>query len=418
MTLKIVRIIFGAFGPRVVITVTALSVALAVTAVPLLSRPRASEPAKQEPGNTAEGAFRPTDLQWKGLQIAPVALRVFRSEQLTEGNIAVDDDLNTPVYSPFSGRVVKLVAKLGDHVEQGAPLFAIEAIEFVQSANTLITAVAAEKTTRTQVRQAEINERRAHELYQANGGSLKDWQQSQTDLAAAQNTLRSAEIGLASARNQLRIVNKTDQEIAALEAQPTQKLDPLVYIPAPISGTVTQRQVGIGQYIQSVASGAANPVYTIGDLSKVWLIANIREADAAQMQSGISVEVRVPAYPDRVFRARITWVAPAVDASTHRLAVRAEVDNPENALKPMMFASFTIVIGAEIEAAAVPQKAIVYEGTSARVWVAHDDRSIESRLIQVGRVANGLAEILRGVRPGEKVVSAGALFIDRAASDD
>src|SRR5580658_9389609 len=92
------------------------------------------------------GSFRPTEAQWRGLKIAPVVLVTFRSERLTEGNIAIDDDLTTPVFSPYSGRVTRLIARLGDTVERGAPLFEIQATEFVQAANTLITAVAALKT--------------------------------------------------------------------------------------------------------------------------------------------------------------------------------------------------------------------------------------------------------------------------------
>lgn len=372
-----------------------------------------SEPAPAAAA-AAPGSFRPTEAQRQGFQVETVATRTFRPEQVTEGNIALDDDLNTPVFSPFSGRVARLIAKLGDHVERGAPLFAIDATEYVQAANTLITAVAAANTARAQLAQAEINEKRAHELYLAKGGALKDWQQSQTDLGAAQNTVRSADIALAAARNELRILGKSDQDIAALEAQPTQKLDPLATVAAPIAGTVTQRQVGLGQYIQSVSSGANTPVYTIGDLSTVWLMANVREADAGTMRVGQPVEVRILADPGRVFSAKISWVAPAIDANTHRLPVRADVDNRDGALKPNMFATFTIVTGAAADSAAVPQSAIVYEGETARVWVAQDDGTVAARAVTIGRTSDGMVEIRSGLSPGEKVVTRGALFIDRA----
>jgi membrane fusion protein, heavy metal efflux system len=396
----------------------AVAVTLVVAIAPhflWIDGPRAAAPTPAKP---APGTFRPTEAQWKGLAIAPVELRSFRPEQVTEGSIALDDDLNTPVFSPYSGRVSRLIAKLGDDVERGAPLFAVDATEFVQTANTLITAVAALQTAHSQLVQAEINEKRAHELYLAKGGALKDWQQSRTDLVAAQNNLRGADIALASARNSLRILGKSDAEIAALEAQPTQKLEPVAIVTAPRSGTVTQRQVGLGQYIQSFSAGASNPVYTIGDLSMVWLIANVREVDAGAMRVGVPVEVRVPAYPSRVFNAKITWVAASIDPNTHRLPVRADVENADRALKPMMFADFTIIIGDASTAPAVPQKAIVYESTSARVWLAHDDGTLESRTVRVGRSIDGMVEILDGLSAGDKVVTSGALFIDRAASTD
>ncbi|MBV8650937.1 MAG: efflux RND transporter periplasmic adaptor subunit, partial [Alphaproteobacteria bacterium] len=263
------------------------------------------------------GSFRPTEAQWAGLKVAEVRQMTFRSEQLTDGNIANNDDMTTPVFSPYSGRVTKLIAKLGDDVEKGAPLMTVEASEFVQGQNDLITAVAALNTARAQLRLAETSEKRQHDLYDARGGALKDWQQSQVDLATAQGGLRTAEIALAAVRNRLHILGKSDQEISAIEAaQTAQKMQAEATVYAPIAGTVTQRQVGLGQYIQS---GASNPVYSIGDLSTVWLVANVREADAPLVRVGQPVEVHVLAYPQQIFKAKITWVAPAVDPTTHRL---------------------------------------------------------------------------------------------------
>ena len=383
---------------------------------PKLVYPVASQPAA--PPAPAPGTFKPTEAQYKGLKISPVALLTFHSESITEGNIAIDDDLTTPVFSPYSGRVVRLVARLGDVVEKGASLFSVEASEFVQAQNDLITALAAARTAKAQLTQAQTNERRAHDLYLAQGGALKDWQQSQTDLGAAQNALHSAEIALAAVRNRLRILGKSDDEIAALEAAPTQKIDPTAMVTAPIAGTVTQRQVGVGQYINSAANGAGSPVYTIGDLSTVWLMANVREDDVPLMHTGAPVEVRVPAYPGRVFNAKISWVGASLDPNTHRLPVRADVENPGGALKPIMFANFSITTGNDATAPAVPQSAVVYEGDAARVWLAHDDGTLESRSIRVGRVEDGRVEILDGVVAGDKLVTSGALFIDRAATSD
>jgi cobalt-zinc-cadmium efflux system membrane fusion protein len=391
-----------------------LMIATAVALLHPVAGQTTGQVAATPSSDAASGSFKPTESQWKALEIETVETRSFRPERVTEGNIAIDDDLNTPVFSPFSGRVIRLIARLGDQVEGGAPLFVVEATEFVQGANNLITAVAALKTARSQLAQAEINEKRARELYQAKGGALKDWQQSQTDLATAQNTLRSAEIALAAARNQLRILGKSDAEIAALEAQPTQKLEPMAVVPSPRSGTVTQRQVGLGQYIQSVSSGASNPIYTIGDLSTVWLIANVREADAGLMHVGAPVEVRVLAFPERTFTAKLSWVAPAIDPNTRRLSVRADVQNPNGELKPMMFATFSIITGAPVTTPAVPQQAIVYEGDTARVWVAQDGGSIAARAIVTGRTQEGMVEITAGLTAGERVVTRGALFIDRA----
>jgi cobalt-zinc-cadmium efflux system membrane fusion protein len=399
-----------------IVAVAAALVVLGIAVVPKFVRPIAEQvPEATKP---APGTFRPTTAQWAGLKFQTVTTMAFRPERVTEGNIAIDDDLTTPVFSHYSGRVIKVIAMLGDVVEPGAPLFVIHASEFVQAQNDLITGLANLATARSQLTMAQTTEKRTHELYLAQGGSLKDWQQAQTDLITTQNTVRADEIALHAVRSRLRILGKTDAEIAALEAQPTQKLEPVAIVPAPIGGTITQRQIGVGQYINSEAGGATNPVYTISDLSTVYLIANVREADAPLMHVGDPVEVRVLAYPDRVFKAKISWIAASIDPNTRRLSVRADVENPDGALKPGMFASFSIITGNTQTAPAVPQSAIVYEGNATRVWVAGDDGTIAARSIRIGQVANGMVEVLDGLSQGEKVVTSGALFIDRAASSD
>ena len=113
---------------------------------------------------------------------------------------------------------------------------------------------------------------------------------------------------------------------------------------APIGGTIIQRKVGLGQYINA---GANDPVFTVGNLSTVWLIANVRELDAPKMKVGASVEVTVLAFPGQVFNARLAYVAPALDPNTRRLPVRAEIQNTGRELLPEMFASFRIVSGDE-----------------------------------------------------------------------
>ena len=364
----------------------------------------------------APGTFRPTKEQWAALKVMPVQARTFRSEQITDGNIAINEDTATPVFSPYSGRVTRVMAKLGDRVKAGEPLMAVQASEFVQGQNDLVAAAAALNTARSQLTLAQNNEKRQHDLYLARAGSLKDWLQSQAELTNAQNGLRSGEIAHAAARNRLRILGKSEEELSALESSTSvQQMNPEAIVRAPISGTVVQRQVGLGQYITSASGGAANPVYSIGNLSTVWLIANVRETDAPLVRVGQPVEVRVLAYPGRVFKAKIAWIAPSIDSATRRLPVRAEVENRDGALKPMMFATFGIITGADSSAPAIPQRAVVYEGDQARVWVALADGTVAARPIEVARTSNGMVEVSKGLAAGDKVVASGTLFIDRAA---
>jgi cobalt-zinc-cadmium efflux system membrane fusion protein len=386
-----------------------------------------AETAPPKPEAVTEAAyttptFHPTPEQWAAFAITEVKPHSFEAARRTDGQIAIDDDLSTPVYSPYSGRVTRVIAKPGEVVKPGQPLFAIQATEFVQAQNDLVAAVAALRTARAQLRMAQTSEKRQHDLYSAQGGSLKDWQQSQVDLATAQGTLDSANVALGAVRGRLRILGKTDAEIAVMEEHPEHAtVIPEVEVGAPIGGTVIQRQIGVGQNIVSAttSSGGGTPVYTIGDLSKVWLIANVREAETGEMKLGHEVQVRVLAFPDRVFTAHITYVAPSIDPNTRRLPVRAEIDNPDFALKPQMFASFTILTGAPTLSPAVPERGVVFEGQKAHVWVANEaDKTLELRQVRTGSTANGLVEVVEGLKPGEHVVTTGAVFIDRAIETD
>ncbi len=353
----------------------------------------------EPPEKTAAHAFRPTTEQWATLKVTAVEARAFQTEQVTDGTIAYDDDGTTPVFSPYSGRVTKLFARLGDVVMQGAPLMAVEASEFAQAESDIATA-------RAQASLATQTEKRQYDLYVAKGGALKDWLQAQADLTAAQGSLLAA-------RNRLRILGKTDAEIDALERRPARSLKGAeTVIRAPIAGTVIQRQVGLGQFI---SAGASTAVYSIGNLATVWVVASVRETLAPQVRVGMPIDVHVLAYPHRVVPATIAWVAPAVDPATHRLFVRADLDNRDGSLKPMMFVDVTIHAGDETRAPAVPKSAIVYEGQDARVYVVRDDGSVALKEVHIGRSAGDMEEVTEGLAVGERIVSGGTLFIDRAA---
>jgi cobalt-zinc-cadmium efflux system membrane fusion protein len=368
----------------------------------------------EKTARSGDGSFRPTENQWASLKLAAVRQVTFRDERATDGKIAINDDTTTPVFSPYSGRVSRLIARPGDHVERGAPLFAIEASEFVQGQNDLVTAVAGVEKARSRLELAKGVEKRQRELLAIRGGALKDLEQAQSDLVAAQGDMRSAEISLAAVRNRLRILGRSDAEIAQLEK--SDRIGAETIVSAPISGTIIQRKVGVGQYINV---GATDPVYTVGNLDTVWLVANVRESDAPRMKVGAAVEVSVLAYPNRVFNARLSYVAPALDPNTRRLPVRAEIRNPGRELLPEMFASFRIISGEDRLMPAVPQQAVIYEGAQARVWVARpDDKAVVARPIEVGTTTNGLVEVRKGLSVGETVVASGTLFIDRAASGD
>ena len=355
--------------------------------------------------------YTPTPAEWASLTVAPVTERIFRAETVTEGKVAVDEDRSTPVFSPYAGRVMKLLVRPGDNVTQRQPLFVIEAADTVQAQNDFVAAFTALNKAKSALDLAQIQDTRAKDLFEGKAVPLKDYQQSQATLIQAQNDLRSSQTALEAARNKLRILGFTDEAISTFQEK--RSLNPDTTVFSPIAGTVVQRKVGPGQYVNS---GASDPVFVIGDLSTVWLTAFVRESDASKVSVGQEIAVNVLAFPGRTLTARIDYVSAAIDPATRRLLVRATIDNKDGLLKPEMFANVTIYSGGDHPAVGVPKQALIYEGDQVRVWVAHEDKSIELRRIKTGLTNGDLVEVVGSLKPGEQIVTKGSLFIDRVAS--
>jgi cobalt-zinc-cadmium efflux system membrane fusion protein len=375
----------------------------------------------EQPGAPTKGqqdgaAYRPTPKQWASLGVSPVAEVVFRNEHMTEGKISVDEDRATLVFSPYSGRVIKLLAKPGDAVTAGQPLFIVEAPDMVQAQNDFINSIAGLNKARSALDLARIVEQQNKTLFEGKAGSLRDLQQSQANTRAAENDVRATQTSVEVSRNRLRILGMTDDEITKFSD--TGAVSPHMTIYSPLAGTVIQRKVGPGQYINTSSqnANASDPSFVIGDLSTVWLIAYVRESEAPNVRVGQAVQFKVLAYPQRTFSANINYVATSLDTGTRRLLVRATIDNSKNLLRPEMFANVKIVTTEGDSSLGVPLEAIVYDGKSTHVWIARSDQSVERREIKTGQSNGQMVEVLDGLRHGESVISKGTLFVDRAAA--
>ena len=354
-----------------------------------------------------DDSVRVTADQMHQLAVVKVALRPFRLEKFAVGQIAYNEDVSTIVLAPFAGRVTRLVARLGEQVAQGAPLVEIDSSEVVVPQNDLLAAVAATNKARAKLSLATLNEARNKGLYEGKAGALKDWQQSQAELDAAQNDLRAAETAVDAARNRLRILGLTVQEIADLEEKGRIKRS--VPIISPIAGTVVARKVGPGQYVRN---DPPDQLYVVADLSTMWLKAFVPEIDIPFIRVGQDIEVKVTALPGRTFAARVTHVGAVFEATTRRIEVRSEVANPGGALKAEMFASFKITTADSVMALAVPIDAVIREADVATVWVEKEPMLFERRTVRIGIEQDGQMQIRDGLAAGELAVGRGAIFLD------
>src|SRR5690242_2813590 len=193
-------------GRRLVLTLVVLLVAAgAVMTANRMFAQYGKPPQPSLAAKTDSSRFTPGDAVWASLAFEPAAEMVFRAEHITEGKIAVNEDSSTPIFSPYAGRVSKLMVKPSDVVTRGQQLFVIEATDTVQALNDTITALSTLNSARSKLNLAQINEKRQNDLYAGKAVPLKDWQNAQNDLVTAQNDVRSAETALEAAHNRLRI---------------------------------------------------------------------------------------------------------------------------------------------------------------------------------------------------------------------
>ena len=366
-----------------------------------------------QPESLPAAEFRLSDAEMRALRIDEVHVQEFRAERMADGRITYNEDRSTPVFSPYNGRVVRVLARLGEEIDVGKALLELETTDLAGAANDLLSALDAGNKARATLEQAQREERRENSLFAARAASQRDMEQARVAAANAAEDLRSAEATLAAARDKLRVLGRTQEQIRRIEA--TRQVDAVVPVGSPIAGTVVQRRVGPGQWL---SSGGSDPIFTIADLSTMWLVAAVRERDAPLVRLGQPVEITVGALPDQRFDARVTSIGAGLDPTTRRLAVRAEVTDPEHLLRPEMFAMFHITFGEPTRSISIPANAVVHRGSEASVWVVLDGNRFVRRGIATGMLVGDMLQVTDGLQAGERVVTHGALFIDRAARKD
>lgn len=369
---------------------------------------RAAAPTQEAEPAAARGTFRATPEQLGQLKVMTVGDTPDDRRVDATGVISVDENHSTPVLLPYAGQVSDVYVQAGQHVAQGQPLLRIASPDVVEARNALATASAQRDTASAQLKIATDTAARQQAIYQTAGGALKDFRQSQSEVVVAQAALASADAALGAARGKLALFGQSGAQ-AGGEGLATQSI-----YRSPVAGTVVGRDVAPGQY---VGAGGDKPVMTVADLSRVWLIAQLAESDAAAVHVGDRVQVVTPAYPGRVFDARIDNIAAQLDPATHRLPVRATVANPDLALKPQMFARFAIRRAADPGAAIrVPAAAVIHEGESARVWLVEANGVLRSTPVLVSDSTDATDTIASGLKRGDRIVTAGALFVNEAGS--
>jgi membrane fusion protein, heavy metal efflux system len=345
------------------------------------------------PTPPAAGSVDLSDSQLQSVKVEPVAERDFPVEKEAVGSIDFNEDLEVQVFTPYQGRIIALFAQVSDDVKKGQTLFTIDSPDLLQAESTLIAAAGVQElTTRSLAR--------LQELYTTRAVSQHDVEQAVSDQQTAEGNLRAA-------RDAVRIFGKTDADIDRIIS--LRSADPALIVPSPIDGRITARNGAPGLFVQP---GNAPAPYTVADINTMWMLANVAETDSPAFRVGQPVQVRLGAFPDRVFDGKITTIGATVDPNTRRVLVRSEIKDPQHELRSGMFANFVISVGAPVRSPAVPLNGVVREGDGSQtIWITADRRRFTQRKVKIGEQRDGYRQILEGVQAGELIATDGAIFL-------
>ncbi len=345
--------------------------------------------------------------QRAAISVEVVQKQTVQSGVTAPGKVTFNGNRVTPVFSQFSGRLVRLDAEVGMVVRPRQVIGTIDTPDIVSAQADYQQALTSERSARTSLDLLRRTRERAERLVAAEAIPRRDLQQAQADEARAADDLQRAQSAVAAARGRLLSAGISDDEINRLTAgvRAVNRLVPLI---APIGGTITERKAGLGQVVQA---GAGDPLLMIADLSSVWVMADVYEDQIASMRVGAPVKIKTPAYPAETFAARVDQIGSTLDPDKHTVAVRCIVPNRGGRLKPGMFASLILSSSAPQTALTVPASAIITEGDQHSVYVEESPGHYVKRPVETGAETEGAVIIRSGLTEGERVVVRGGLLI-------
>jgi cobalt-zinc-cadmium efflux system membrane fusion protein len=319
--------------------------------------------------------------------------KLTRTLRLT-GAVAYNAFSTTPVITQVGGPVSRILVVPGERVKKGQPLLDVSSPDY----SVLLAAYLKAKDA---YRVAGKNYDRAKDLFEHHAVSERDLLQAESDKNQAQADLFASEQGL-------KVLGITNPD-SLLAKIPSGAEVPVL---APISGEVVERLVAPGQ----VLTAGTTQAFTISDISTVWVLANIYQADLAYVKTGDDVTVQTDSYPD-TFHGKISFVSPALDPNTRTLQARIVVQNPGEKLKKDMYVTVTVIAGTIRNAIAVPDAAVLRDDENQPfVYIAAASNQFGRRQVEIGNSQGGQTQILKGLAPGERVVGNGSLFLQFANS--
>jgi cobalt-zinc-cadmium efflux system membrane fusion protein len=314
-----------------------------------------------------------------------------RTLRLT-GAVAYNAFKTTPVFAAIGGPVREILVTPGENVHAGQPLLTVNSPDYSAARSAYLKAHSAFLL--------------ADKFYVRAQDLLTHGAIAEADFQTAESTRMQAQADLQASEDALRVLGITDVESLEKNAPKTTSQVPVL---APVGGEVVERLVGPGQLLQA----GTTQVFTISDMSTVWVLVNVYQGDVSYVRSGDSVNISTDSYPD-TFHGRISYIAPALDPNTRTLQARIITENPGDKLKKDMYVTATVSAGTIASALTVPDSAVLRDTENqpfVYVQSSTKQNQFARRLVQLGDSHGGRTQLTSGVKEGERVVGDGSLFL-------
>jgi cobalt-zinc-cadmium efflux system membrane fusion protein len=340
--------------------------------------------------------------QIKQIRVEPVRLADLPSDELVApGRVAMNPNRVSRVLPPVGGRVLTVLVKFGDHVEQGQPLLTMDSPDSDAAVSAYLQAQSTERQTRGTFQKAETDFQRTTDLYEHKAVAEKDLLQAQNDLATAKSGYEIAQA----------VREQTWRKLQLLELKPTE-FRQAILVRAPLTGQVLEVNVAPGEYRAAISfhTDTTAPLMTIADLSTVWVSSDVPEPFIPLIHIGEPVAITLVAFPDQTLTGRVARIGDVLDAQTRTLKVHVELPNPVGRFRPEMYGTIRHS-GPSRPTLVVPAAALIQEYGRSVVFVERGPGRFERREVATGVRTGGLVSVSDGLAADERVVVDGAILL-------
>src|SRR3990172_8947305 len=330
----------------------------------------------------------PKSIQAANLKIEEVSLKSLKNILQAPGSVKFNENKLAHVGSRVPGRIVEVSANLGDKVKEGDSLVIIDSTELGTAQSQYLKA-------------KEKSYERAKKLLEGKAISLGEYQKREAEYMTVRAEFKAAE-------DRLHLLGLSEAELKRIGSEHI--INSKVAVRAPFSGTVVERHATLGEVIEPAVK-----LFTIADLSTLWIIADVPEKDIPLVKTGLPIEIKFSPYPDEVFEGTVTYIGDQIDPSTRTVKVRTEVDNSLGKLKPEMFANILITTEVVSDILAIPEEAVQTNGNKKIVFIDKGNGGFEKREVSLGRQVDSFYEVVYGVKAGERIVTKGSFLLKSEA---